>query len=133
MEAIREYEMPLSRDLVGVLSKSGAGASAPEKTDQRVPTFCFNLAGIAPDRVVESLAEQGIGARDGHMYSPRLMRRLGLKEEGGAVRVSVVHYNTIAEIERFARVLEKNVGSWPSRPSRFSSARRGNGPDVQRL
>ncbi len=113
MEAIREYEMSLSRELVRVLSKAGAkiyGASAPEKTDQRVPTFCFNLAGITPNRVVESLAEQGIGARDGHMYSPRLMRRLGLKEESGAVRVSLVHYNTIAEIERFGRALEKIAG-----------------------
>ena len=113
MEAIREYEMSLSRELVRVLSRAGAkiyGASAPEKTDQRVPTFCFNLAGITPDRVVESLAEQGIGARDGHMYSPRLMRRLGLMEESGAVRVSLVHYNTIAEIERFGRALEKIAG-----------------------
>jgi cysteine desulfurase family protein (TIGR01976 family) len=114
MEAIREYEMFLSRELLRVLSKAGAkiyGASAPEKTDRRVPTFCFNLPGIAPDRVVESLADEGIGARDGHMYSPRLMRRLGLKEESGAVRVSLVHYNTIAEIERFRRALEKIAGS----------------------
>jgi cysteine desulfurase family protein (TIGR01976 family) len=109
MEAIREYEKLLSRELVRVLSRAGAtiyGASAREETGKRVPTFCFNLAGISPSRVVESLAEQGIGARDGHMYSPRLMRRLGLREESGAVRVSLVHYNTIAEIERFGRVLE---------------------------
>jgi hypothetical protein len=46
MEAIREYEMSLSRELVRVLSKSGAkiyGASAPEKTDQRTLLFASIL------------------------------------------------------------------------------------------
>jgi selenocysteine lyase/cysteine desulfurase len=39
------------------------------------------------------------------MYSPRLMKRLGLTKDAGAVRVSLVHYNTFAEIHRFANVL----------------------------
>jgi len=43
--------------------------------------------------------------RDGHMYSPRLMRRLGLSPETGAVRASLVHYNTLAEIQRFGDTL----------------------------
>jgi len=51
------------------------------------------------------MAKAGIGIRDGHMYSPRLMKRLGLPVESGAARVSLVHYNTIEEIHRFADVL----------------------------
>ena len=43
----------------------------------RTPTLCFNLPGTSPDKVTEKLAEQNIGVRDGHMYSPRLMKRLG--------------------------------------------------------
>ena len=35
-----------------------------------------------------------IGIRDGHMYAPRLMERLGLSMDRGAVRASLVHYNT---------------------------------------
>ena len=50
-------------------------------------------------------ARAGIAIRDGHMYSPRLMDRLGLARETGAVRVSLVHYNTMAEIERLGSVL----------------------------
>ena len=46
-----------------------------------------------------------IGIRDGHMYAPRLMGRLGLSMDRGAIRVSLVHYNTKAEIERFAEAL----------------------------
>ena len=38
------------------------------------------------------------------MYSPRLMARLGLMP-GGAVRASLVHYNTPEEVERFRAAL----------------------------
>jgi selenocysteine lyase/cysteine desulfurase len=41
------------------------------------------------------------------MYAPRLMRRLGLTVDGGAVRVSLVHYNTAAEIHRLGEVLAR--------------------------
>ena len=51
------------------------------------------------------MAEAGIGIRDGHMYSPRLMHRLGLSNDSGAVRASLVHYNTIDEIHAFEKAL----------------------------
>ena len=50
------------------------------------------------------MADAGIGVRDGHMYAPRLMRRLGLDPQSGVVRVSFVHYNTVEEIHRFRDV-----------------------------
>jgi len=46
-----------------------------------------------------------IGIRDGHMYAPRLMEKLSLSMDSGAVRASLVHYNTIEEIRRFGNVL----------------------------
>jgi selenocysteine lyase/cysteine desulfurase len=45
--------------------------------------------------------------RDGHMYSPRLMKRLGLTKESGAVRASLVHYNTLEEVHRFGSALDE--------------------------
>jgi selenocysteine lyase/cysteine desulfurase len=39
------------------------------------------------------------------MYSPRLMKRLGLALESGAVRASLVHYNTLEEVRRFGSAL----------------------------
>ncbi len=76
---------------------------------QRVPTVCFNLPGVSPAAVSEAAASDGIGIRDGHMYSPRLMRRLGLALDSGAARVSLVHYNTRAEIHRFGETLARLV------------------------
>jgi selenocysteine lyase/cysteine desulfurase len=39
------------------------------------------------------------------MYSPRLLERLGIPPATGAVRASMVHYNTFDEIDRFVNVL----------------------------
>ena len=72
---------------------------------ERVPTLCFNLKTISPARVTESMADAGIGIRDGHMYTPRLMKRFGLSQDSGVVRLSAVHYNSMKEIHRFADVL----------------------------
>lgn len=108
MEGIRDYEASLTREFLRVLADCGAdvyGIRDPALLAGRVPTLLFNLQSVAPRTVVEKLASAGIGVRDGHMYAPRLMRRLGLSEETGAVRASLVHYNTVAEIHRFASVL----------------------------
>jgi cysteine desulfurase family protein (TIGR01976 family) len=108
MTAIQEYEKGLSLELLRVLNECDAviyGIGEKDRIEHRVPTFCFNLKKVPPARVTEELARAGIGVRDGHMYSPRLMQRLGLSQESGAVRVSLVHYNTVEEIHRFANVL----------------------------
>lgn len=107
-EAIRGYEAQLSRDMLRVLARSNAtvyGITAEDEVSQRTPTLCFNLPGISPAKVTEELAKQKIGVRDGHMYSPRLMKRLGLAQDSGAVRASLVHYNTLEEVERFGKAL----------------------------
>ena len=69
------------------------------------PRFASILVKFLPPTLPKSWPRAGIGVRDGHMYSPRLMQRLELSQESGAVRVSLVHYNTIEEIHRFASVL----------------------------
>jgi cysteine desulfurase family protein (TIGR01976 family) len=107
-EAIRIYEAQLSRAMLDVLANAKAvvyGVTAKDQISRRTPTLCFNLPGISPAKVTEGLAKQNIGVRDGHMYSPRLMRRLGLPQESGAVRASLVHYNTMEEIDRFGSAL----------------------------
>jgi cysteine desulfurase family protein (TIGR01976 family) len=109
-EAIRGYEAQLSRAMLDVLAQANAtiyGITAKEHISHRTPTLCFNLPGISPAKVTEELAKQNIGVRDGHMYSPRLMKRLGLTKESGAVRASLVHYNTLEEVHRFGSALDE--------------------------
>jgi cysteine desulfurase family protein (TIGR01976 family) len=107
-EAIRIYEAKLSRSMLDVLAGAGAtvyGITCKDQVSHRTPTLCFNLPGFSPAAVTEALARQNIGVRDGHMYSPRLMKRLGLPQESGAVRASLVHYNTFEEVGRFGGAL----------------------------
>jgi selenocysteine lyase/cysteine desulfurase len=111
MDAIAEYERGLSKALVAaVLAVEGAAVHGVTQGSfaDRVPTVCFGVAGVASSAIAEGLAARDIGARSGHMYSPRLMRRLNLLP-GGAVRVSLVHYNTPAEVTRFGDVLAEVV------------------------
>jgi cysteine desulfurase family protein (TIGR01976 family) len=109
MTAIQAYEQTLSLELLRLLRECGAevyGIRDERRLGERVPTVCFNLPGVLPATVTEAAAAAGIGIRDGHMYSPRLMQRLGLAVETGAVRASLVHYNTRAELEELRAVLK---------------------------
>ena len=108
MQNIRAYEVLLSLEILRALNECGAkiyGLSGEGHVDQRVPTLCFNLPNIAPAKVTETMARLGIGIRDGHMYAPRLMQRLGLRQDSGVVRASLVHYNTMDEIHSFGNAL----------------------------
>ena len=110
MSAIRAYEQTLSRALLDVFAELEAtvyGVGDAADAALRVPTFCFNLGDKHPADVVEKASEMNFGIRDGHMYAPRLMGRLGLAMDRGCVRVSLVHYNTTDEILRFGNVLRK--------------------------
>lgn len=108
MTAIRSYEESLSLALLRVLRECGAtiyGIKEDHRVHERVPTLCFNLSKTPPATVTEAMARAGIGIRDGHMYTPRLMKRLGLRQDSGVARISAVHYNTLEEIHHFADVL----------------------------
>jgi cysteine desulfurase family protein (TIGR01976 family) len=107
-KAIRSYEGMLSLEMFTALRDCDAtiyGIANERAIGERVPTLCFSLPNLSPSKVTEELAKRDIGVRDGHMYSPRLMRRLGLLAESGAVRASLVHYNTLAEVRDFGSAL----------------------------
>ena len=64
--------------------------------DGRVPTFCFNVEGLAPE-AASRLGERGFAVWRGNYYAVEVMKRLGLPE--GAVRAGIVHYNTEQEVD----------------------------------
>ena len=74
-----------------------------------MPTICFNIPGRSPQAIADAMSDAGIGIRDGHMYAPRLMQRLGLPIATGALRVSMVHYNTLGEVQRFGEALAAHL------------------------
>lgn len=114
MAFIRDYEATLSQAVLAELYSAGAivyGVDDPARVAQRVPTFSFRLPGVSPALVTETMSSRGIAIRDGHMYAPRLMKRLGLALDTGVNRASIVHYNTLEEVHEFGKVLRDIVPS----------------------
>lgn len=89
----------------------------------RVPTFAFNVGGLAPQDVAERLVDKDIAVWHGNYYAVEVMRRLGL-EEGGAVRAGIVHYNTADEIDRLLEALQ-DLGSSARGPREPADPARG--------
>lgn len=109
MIAIKEYERALSEHLVrGLLDVPGLtfyGIREPERFDWRTPTVAINLTGYTPRELAEKLGERGIFTWDGNYYAINLAERLGVDASGGMVRIGLVHYNTVEEIDRLLAVL----------------------------
>jgi cysteine desulfurase family protein (TIGR01976 family) len=66
----------------------------------RVPTFALTIEGVAPDEASRRLGERDLAVWHGNYYAVEVMKRLGLEDSGGAVRVGIVHYNTADEVDR---------------------------------
>ena len=111
MSAMQDYELELSRALIGVIeSVSGTriyGVTDTNKLNERVPTVSFRLDGKDPAKVADAIGNQGIYVWNGHNYALAIVERMGLLEAGGMIRVGPVHYNTLEEIERFGEVLKQ--------------------------
>lgn len=111
LSAIRAYEYELSRALLDVLAETPGvtiyGLTDQRRLEQRVPTVSFTLKGKHPRQVAEALDRAGIYVWDGNYYALSVTERLGVEESGGMVRVGPVHYNTIAEIERFGEAIAR--------------------------
>jgi cysteine desulfurase family protein (TIGR01976 family) len=72
----------------------------------RVPTISFVVAGLQSEFVVRHVDAHGIGIRFGDFYARRLIEALGLQSQGGVIRVSMAHYNSLEEIDRLIRGLD---------------------------
>jgi selenocysteine lyase/cysteine desulfurase len=105
MAAIVEYEDTLTRHLIAGL-QAIKGVTIHGKKDGRVPTVALSIRGKNPADVARALASHRINVWHGHNYGWEPVKRLGLLEAGGVLRVSLAQYNTREEIDYF---LEKLV------------------------
>ncbi len=73
---------------------------------RRTSTVSFLIDGMTPQEVAAKLAEQDIAVWAGNNYAYELMRRYGLGETGGAVRASIVLYNTAEDVDRLLEAVD---------------------------
>jgi cysteine desulfurase family protein (TIGR01976 family) len=101
-ELIAEQEEALAARLLDYLrGKRGVRVLGHDRPDRalRVPTVSFTVEGHDPAAVAAHVDGAHIGIRYGDFYARRLIEALGLGERNGVVRVSMVHYNTVNEID----------------------------------
>lgn len=99
----RLMEFLASRNSVRIVGRKSSAVA------DRVATVSFTVEGQDSKAVVEAVDAAKIGIRHGHFYAYRLIDDLGLMANGGVVRVSMVHYNTLAEVDRLVAALEPKL------------------------
>jgi cysteine desulfurase family protein (TIGR01976 family) len=110
-EAYREiglYERALSARLLAGLDQLAEvqvhGINAPERIEERVATVSFTHDRFTAEHMAEQLGRQGFFTWHGNYYALNLCEALDLEPEG-MLRVGLVHYNTLTEVERFLETL----------------------------
>jgi cysteine desulfurase family protein (TIGR01976 family) len=107
-DAISDYERQLVWRLLDGLSSMPNikvwGITDPGRAAQRCPTLSITHARRTPACMAEQLGERGIFVWDGNYYALSLTQALGLEPEG-MLRIGLVHYNTIEEVDRLVEAL----------------------------
>lgn len=108
-ETMKALELPLqSRFQEFLSSRSDVRLFGPtEKGQPRHPTFGFVHRAKPSSEIASFVNARQFGIRHGHMYAYHLCQRLGLDTDDGVVRVSMVHYNSLEEVERLIEVVEE--------------------------
>ena len=113
MVAIAGYERALVTRLIDGLDAIPGltihGITDRSRLASRVPTVSVSIEGMRSREAAEALAREGIFAWDGDFYATGLIERLGKAEVGGVLRLGLVHYNTVDEVDRTLDALDRIV------------------------
>lgn len=106
MRAIADHERALGgRFLAGLGQIPKLRLYGPPTVEGRVPTFSMTVEGRTAREAAEQLAERNIFVWSGNFYAVEAIRRLGLEEAGGLLRIGFCHYSTEAEVDRLLAAL----------------------------
>ncbi len=81
------------------------------RNGRRIPTISFVFEGRNSEDICRAMDAYKIAIRFGDFHARRLGDHVGLPQYNGAVRVSMVHYNTIGEVDRLIAALDEILGS----------------------
>ena len=112
--AIVEYEKELSaRILTGLQGIEGIkvfGITDQSRLDERFPTFSIRHHSLSPRELAKALGERGIYVWSGNYYALEFSTRMGF-EPDGMVRIGLVHYNTVEEVDRLMVAIEQAISA----------------------
>jgi cysteine desulfurase family protein (TIGR01976 family) len=104
---IRAAEVRLVAPLLDFLrAHPGLRLLGPSDPQQRAPTISFVPKVVAPMELHARLTRHGIQCAAGHFYGVRVLEAMGVDPARGALRLSLVHYNTAHEVSRLVEALD---------------------------
>lgn len=110
-EVIYPYEQRLIERLItGLSAIQGVriyGITERDDWDKRVATVSIRKEGKTPEQLAVALAAENIFTWNGNFYALSISERLGVESSGGLLRIGLAHYNTIDEVDKCLRVLER--------------------------
>ncbi|WP_417885374.1 cysteine desulfurase-like protein [Zunongwangia sp.] len=109
-QLIANQEEALSTELLSYLStnpKIKIIGSNEADANKRVPTISFVHEDLTSDEIVKFVDDYRIGIRFGDFYAKKIIEDLELTPKNGVVRISLVHYNTVAEVKRLVKVFKE--------------------------
>jgi cysteine desulfurase family protein (TIGR01976 family) len=113
-EAIHEHERAMmGRMIAGLLAIPGLklyGITDPRRFEHRCATIVVRIEGHTPLELATMLGERGFFTWDGNYYALNLTEQLDVERLGGFLRIGLVHYNTMKEVERLLAALREIVG-----------------------
>jgi cysteine desulfurase family protein (TIGR01976 family) len=112
-DAIARQERVLMGRLIAGLLKVPRlkiyGITDPARFDQRCPTIVARVEGHTPLELATKLGERGFFTWDGNYYALNLTEQLDVERTGGFLRIGLVHYNTMEEVERLLATMREIV------------------------
>jgi len=109
---IAGHEEQLAQPLIDWLaSRNDIRVIGTAKADRkvRVPTISFVVNQRKSSEIPVPVDSENMGIRWGDFYARRLIKALNLSENDGVVRLSLVHYNSLQEVNKLVEVLDRVV------------------------
>jgi cysteine desulfurase family protein (TIGR01976 family) len=110
-EAYRElgaYERHLAGRLLAGLEQIDDikvwGITSLQRLEERVATISLTHERFAAEEIAQQLGSQGFFVWHGNYYALNLTETLGLEPQG-MLRIGLLHYNTVSEVERVLEAL----------------------------
>ena len=111
--AIHPHERAMTEKMIaGLLQIPGLqlyGISDPNRFDHRCATIAVRIEGHTPLELATRLGDRGFFTWDGNYYALNVTEQLDVEKTGGFLRIGLVHYNTMEEVERLLAALQKNT------------------------
>lgn len=108
-EAIHPHERRMTEKMIaglaGIPGLKLYGVSDPRRFENRCATFVVRIDGHTPLELATKLGERGFFTWDGNYYALNLTEQLDVERLGGFLRIGLVHYNTMEEVERLLGAL----------------------------